>query len=134
MAVGFKVEFFWYQIGTGDFLHSFFSTIAYNLENKNWGSRFPVIMNELYQGKMSAENVDKAITELEIIKKELKKYPPQKAIWDIDDLSKQSPWIEWQKPRLCLVLDLIVCLTLTPVYLMRYLFPAKTKCILRKGA
>lgn len=92
MAVGFKVEFFWYQIGTGDFLHSFFSTIAYNLENKNWGSRFPVIMNELYQGKMSAENVDKAITELEIIKKELKKYPPQKAIWDIDDLSKRSPW------------------------------------------
>ena len=69
MAVGFKVEFFWYQIGTGDFLHSFFSTIAYNLENKNWGSRFPVIMNELYQGKISAENVDKAITELEIIKK-----------------------------------------------------------------
>ena len=79
MAVGFKVEFFWYQIGTGDFLHSFFSTIAYNLENKNWGSRFPVIMNELYQGKMNVENVDKAITELEIIKKELKKYPPQKA-------------------------------------------------------
>lgn len=92
MAIGFKVEFFWYQIGTGDFLHSFFSTIAYNLENKNWGSRFPIIMNELYQGKMRAENVDKAITELEIIKKELKKYPPQKAIWDIDDLSKQSPW------------------------------------------
>lgn len=94
MAVGFKVEFFWYQIGTGDFLHSFFSTIAYNLENKNWGSRFPVIMNELYQGKMNVENVDKAITELEIIKKELKKYPPQKVVWDIDDLSKQSPWID----------------------------------------
>lgn len=24
MAVGFKVDFFWYQIGSGDFLHSFF--------------------------------------------------------------------------------------------------------------
>lgn len=92
MPIGFKVGFFWYQIGTGDFLHSFFSTIAYNLENKNWGSRFPVIMNELYQGKMNVENVDKAITELEIIKKELKKYPPQKVVWDIDDLSKQPPW------------------------------------------
>ncbi|MFR0955253.1 MAG: Imm70 family immunity protein [Roseburia inulinivorans] len=34
-AVGFKVKFYWYQIGHGDFLHSFFSTVAYNLENGN---------------------------------------------------------------------------------------------------
>ena len=52
MAVGFKVKFYWYQIGHGDFLHSFFSMVAYNLENGNWGSRFPVIMIELYQGKL----------------------------------------------------------------------------------
>ncbi len=64
MAVGFKVKYYWYQIGRGDFLHSFFSTVAYNLENENWGSRFPIIMNELYQGKMSWMNVDKAIAEL----------------------------------------------------------------------
>ena len=29
MAVGFKVKFYWYQIGHGDFLHSFFSMVAY---------------------------------------------------------------------------------------------------------
>ncbi len=61
MAVGFKVKFYWYQIGHGDFLHSFFSTVAYNLENANWGSRFPVIMNELYQGKIDHKDVDKAL-------------------------------------------------------------------------
>ncbi len=33
MAVGFKVKYYWYQIGSGDFLHSFFSTVAYRLEN-----------------------------------------------------------------------------------------------------
>ena len=38
MAVGFKVKFYWYQIGHGDFLHSFFSSVAYNLENGDWGS------------------------------------------------------------------------------------------------
>ena len=27
MAVGFKVKFYWYQIGHGDFLYSFFSEI-----------------------------------------------------------------------------------------------------------
>ena len=92
MAVGFKVKFYWYQIGHGDFLHSFFSTVAYNLENGRWGSRFPVIMNELYQGKLERENIDKALEELSIIKKELQTCSPEKVVWDIEDLSKQPPW------------------------------------------
>lgn len=92
MAVGFKVDFFWYQIGSGDFLHSFFSTVAFNLEENKWGSRFPVIMNDLYQGKIDNNKIDMAIKEIEIIKTELKKFPPDKVVWDIDDLSKQPPW------------------------------------------
>ena len=92
MAVGFKVKFYWYLIGHGDFLHSFFSTVAYNLENGDWGSRFPVIMNELYQGKIEREDVDSAIEELNVIRKELQVYSPDKVIWDIEDLSKQPPW------------------------------------------
>lgn len=92
MAVGFKVDFFWYQIGSGDFLHSFFSTVAYNLEKGKWGSRFPVVMKELYQGKVDKKKINKAIKEVKVIKRELKKYSPDKVIWDIDDLSKQPPW------------------------------------------
>lgn len=90
--VGFRVKYYWYQIGSGDFLHSFFSTVAYNLENQEWGSRFPVIMNKLYQGKVDGENIDKAIEELSIIKEEFRKFSPDKVIWDIEDLSKQPPW------------------------------------------
>lgn len=92
MAVGFKVKFYWYQIGYGDFLHSFFSTVAYNLEKGDWGSRFPVIMNELYQGKIDCEDTHKALEELKVIKKELQVFSPDKVIWDIEDLSKQPPW------------------------------------------
>ncbi len=92
MAVGFKVKFYWYQIGHGDFLHSFFSTVAYNLENGNWGSRFPVIMNELYQGKVKLKDVDDALEELGIIKKELQAFSPERIVWDIEDLAKQPPW------------------------------------------
>lgn len=92
MAVGFKVKFYWYQIGNGDFLYSFFSTIAYNLEGKKWGSRFPAIMNELYRGEIKQEDIDKAIEELKIIKKELGRFKPDKVIWDIEDMSKQPPW------------------------------------------
>ncbi len=72
--VGFKVKFYWYQIGSGDFLHAFFSTVAYNLENMKWGSRFPVIMKELYQGHLSKEHVDAAIGELAVISAELRDF------------------------------------------------------------
>ena len=92
MAVGFKVKFYWYQIGHGDLLHQFFSSVAYHLENGDWGSRFPVIMNELYQGKIKREDMDNAIEELNVIRKELQAFSPDKVIWDIEDLSKQPPW------------------------------------------
>ena len=86
--VGFKIKYYWYQIGTGDFLYAFFSTISTNLENRIWGSRFPIIMNQLYQGKIDNANILKALEELQIIKEELKHFSPEKIVWDIDDLSK----------------------------------------------
>lgn len=92
MAVGFEVDFYWYQIGAGDFLYSFFSTVAYHLEGGKWGKRFPVIMKKLYQGELKKKDVDKAIKELEIIRKELQSFTPDQVIWDIEDLSKQPPW------------------------------------------
>ena len=92
MAVGFSVNFYWYQVGTGDFLHSFFSTIAYNLEEGEWGSKYPVIMNELYQGEIIRKNLDIAITELNEIRNLLTELSPEKVVWDIEDLSKQPPW------------------------------------------
>lgn len=50
MAVGFKVGYYWFQVGTSDFLHSFFSTICIRLEHGKWGSVYPKLMEELYQG------------------------------------------------------------------------------------
>ena len=90
--VSFRVGCIMYEIGTASFLHSFFSTVAYRLENNRWGSKFPVIMNELYQGKLSYKNVPVAKAELTQIKKDLTMFSPNKVIWDIEDLSKQPPW------------------------------------------
>lgn len=92
MAVGFKVGFYWFQIGSGDFLHSFFSTIAGNLEKGNWGTEFPIIMNELYNGSLEAEHIRGAVKELKTIKEKLKDFSPDKVVWDIDDLTLSPPW------------------------------------------
>lgn len=92
IMVGFKVKYYWYQIGSGDFLFSIFSTVAYNLEDQKWGSKFPVIMNELYQGELKSAQILSAINELEQIKQGLEKLSSDKVIWDIEDLSAQPPW------------------------------------------
>ncbi|MER2009663.1 MAG: immunity 70 family protein [Psychrobacillus sp.] len=92
MAVGFKVKYYWYQIGHGDYLHSFFSTISYHLEQNGWGTEYLFLLNELYNGKLENKNIDSAINELEAIKKKLQDFSPSQVIWDIDNLSKSPPW------------------------------------------
>lgn len=90
--VGLQVEFYWYQIGAVGFLHSFFSTVCFRLEQGNWGSKFPRLMNDLYQGRLKSEYVKDAMMELKEIKQELAKFPPSDVIWDIEDLSASPPW------------------------------------------
>lgn len=92
MAVGIKVDFLWFSLGTGDFFHSFFSTICVVLENKNWGSRFPIIMKQLYSGKLTVDNLEGAKKELLEVKRELSLLSSEKIVWDVENLEKQPPW------------------------------------------
>ena len=92
MAVGFKVEFLFYQVGHGDFLHSFFSTISYHLEPEGWGTKFPFLLKYLYNGKLVWSDVPKAINELEEVRSRLANFEPKDVVWDIEDLSKRPPW------------------------------------------
>ena len=92
MTVGIKVDFLWFPIGTGDFFYSFFSTICINLENMNWGSKFPVVMKDIYAGYLSKEKIGIALKELKEIKLELSEFSPKRIIWDAEDLSKTPPW------------------------------------------
>ena len=88
----FTVKYYMYTIGTADFLHSFFSTVCGRLENGKWGSRYPYLMNELYQGTLPAEHLAAGTEELAQIKQELAQFAPNQVIWDIDDRSLPPPW------------------------------------------
>jgi hypothetical protein len=92
MAVGFRVKYYWYQVGHGDLLHSFFSTVSYHLEPEGWGTKYPLLLNKLYNGKLEYKYVEGAIKEIEDIQQKLKDYSPSQIIWDIGDLSKSPPW------------------------------------------
>ena len=92
MAVGFRIDFLWYQVGHGDFFHSFFSTVCHHLEEGRWGTKYPYLMNKLYQGCLEWEDVRFAREELTCIRNRLSKLAPSEVVWDIDDLTKRPPW------------------------------------------
>ena len=92
MSVGLMVGYNWWTIGEGSLFNSFFSTIYVRLENNEWGSKYPVIMNKLYWGDVPLEFVEKGIAELLSIQEELKKFQAHDIIWDFEDLSLTPPW------------------------------------------
>lgn len=90
--VGIKVGLRWYEIGSSSFLNSWFSSVNYHLENEDWGSKYPIIMDDFYMGKVSSALVDKFKKEVIETREKLRGYKPSQVIWDIDDLDKDPPW------------------------------------------
>lgn len=100
MAVGVLVDCFYYELGHSDFVHSFFSTISYHLEKDGWGTKYPLLMNDLYNNKLSWYDVEVAKTNLIEIEQQLSKFSPEHIVWDIDNISKKTPWGETISPKL----------------------------------
>lgn len=80
MPAYLKTQFIFIDLGHPDFLHSFFSSICFHLENKKWGSRFPKIMNGLYTGLLKNNDFDEALEELKEIESSLEKVSSKNAI------------------------------------------------------
>lgn len=72
MSVGLMVGYNWWTVGEGSLLNAFFSTVYVQLENNDWGSKYPVIMNKLYWGEIPLEYLETGIAELLSIQEELK--------------------------------------------------------------
>lgn len=92
MGVNLHTNHLSQELGSSSFLHSFFSTVAANLEPEGWGTRFPVLMNKLYQGRIPASESRQLMAELDIVESEFSKVSVSKAVWDIEDRTKSPPW------------------------------------------
>lgn len=80
-----------YEIGASSFLNSFFSTVYVTLENERWGSRFPIIMRQLYSGKMTHTQSETAINELQSIRALFGERAPGDLVWDFEDREAVPP-------------------------------------------
>lgn len=92
MMVGIQVGPIFYTVGNNDFLHAFFSTVAYRAEGNKWGSVYPILMNQLYRDALSHVLVDDLQHELRRIRVHFTSLPPQAVVWNSDDLDKTPPW------------------------------------------
>ena len=99
MGVGIKVGSVINEIGSPDFFHAFFSTVSANLE-KQWGERFPMLHNRLYQGELSGADAAAALVELTTVRGELASLPVGLVVWDIEDRQKTPPWGDTISPEI----------------------------------
>lgn len=90
--MGFLTNHRFFTVGSMDFLHCFFSNICFHLEKGCWGSKYPSLMNELYNGTLPSDKIDLAISELNEIKRRLSFIRPSDVIWDIENLDRRPPW------------------------------------------
>lgn len=73
-----------YELGHSDFVHSFFSTISHHLEKDGWGTKYPLLMDELYHNELSWKDVATVKENLKEIEQELTKLPAELIVWDIE--------------------------------------------------
>ncbi|WP_240008600.1 Imm70 family immunity protein [Pseudaquidulcibacter saccharophilus] len=92
MSIGITVGAITDEIGNGDFIHAFFSSICALCEPNGWGSKYPLLMNELYQGSLAWNNAKQALLELKDARLCLEKFPPAAVVWDINEPDSRPPW------------------------------------------
>lgn len=92
MPLGLLVGDVSWRVGSPDLLHAFFSTISVRLEPLGWGTRFPALLNGLYQGELTAHAVETAFSELMLARRELALLPASAVVWDADDPHAAPPW------------------------------------------
>ena len=92
MGVGVKVRAVVWYVGEHELLNAFFSTASVRLEPAGWGTRFPHLMNELFEGDLPAEHAAAAAEELEVVRAELREHPPSEVVWDVYDRDRRPPW------------------------------------------
>lgn len=91
MGVGVSAGSITDELGAPSFVHSFFSTISAHCEPTGWGSRFPHLMNGLYQGRLPHVNALLALGELQQAKVTLSRLPPGSVVWDIVNRQSKPP-------------------------------------------
>ena len=90
--VFFKANHSIWQVGRGDFAKCFFYTISYRLEPDGWGTKYPLLMGDFYDGKLENKYVPLLRKEVEEVREKLKAFSPDLVVYNFDDPSEPPIW------------------------------------------
>lgn len=76
------------QLAPPEIIEALFATISYRLEPGGRGTRFPIVMNSLFAGRLDSEDAGAALTELGHIEAGLRELPPDRVVWSLTDLRR----------------------------------------------
>lgn len=76
-------------VGTPSFLFAFYSTIVCNVPEYD---KYKACMNFLHDGRIDSGLCSECIEELKAIRNILNGIPPQRVVWDMNDMGKMPPW------------------------------------------
>ncbi|EKE02463.1 MAG: hypothetical protein ACD_20C00383G0015 [uncultured bacterium] len=80
------------ELGSYEYLNCYFNTISSLLEDKKWGSRFPILLESLdAKTKIEPDAAEEMASELAVITQELKNQPPANIDCNID--TEESNWM-----------------------------------------
>jgi hypothetical protein len=79
-----------FDLGPPAIMEGLFATISYRLEPDGRGSRFPIVMNRLYAGRLGPADLSAACRELEEIETGLASLPSDRAVWSFSDLRRRD--------------------------------------------
>lgn len=83
-----------FAIGAASLFKALFSTIYLRIEDGRWGSRFPIVMCELYAGHVSFQRAAGAKNELKEIQERFGNFSPSEVVWDFEKPTSRPPWGE----------------------------------------
>jgi hypothetical protein len=90
MTIALRMPGLFMEIGPGSLLQAFCATVAVRLEGGLWGTRFPVLQQRLYDGRVTPADAPRLLQELEAIRAGFQRLAPDQAVCD-DDTGTLQP-------------------------------------------
>lgn len=78
------------NVGNSDILYSVYSTVEVRLSL--FKRKIPLAIQFLKSGVCEAENALETARQFNLMRDELSRYAPEKAVYDLRDLKKKAPW------------------------------------------
>ena len=78
------------NVGQYEIWHCLYSTVAVRL--KDFEEKAPLAFRFLQSGECASAEATKTARDINLVRDELSKIPPESAVFDLNDMERETPW------------------------------------------